>query len=100
MAEDFFAYDRPLADSSAREIHAVMLEIQNELDALRDQVRALGASWIGSEYDKYQDIAGKWDKAAVQIKNVLDQVKSALDAVSGGSDDLRTSIGQVLDDTH
>ncbi|WP_354640491.1 WXG100 family type VII secretion target [Kitasatospora camelliae] len=53
--------------------------IQSQLDELKAGVQRIAADWEGAAQQGYQARQQEWDNKAADLKQVLDQIASALD---------------------
>ncbi|MDO5670441.1 MAG: WXG100 family type VII secretion target [Corynebacterium sp.] len=84
-----YAYNNADADASSQDLQNVMSQIESTLSEMDSDIRKLASAWEGSEQEEYQGIHGRWSSAATNIKEILGQVRAALDENSASVSETR-----------
>lgn len=79
-----YAYNNSDADTTSGDLNAVMSQIESTLSEMDSDIRKLAVSWEGSEQEDYAQVHGKWSAAANNLKEILGQIRQALDENTQG----------------
>ena len=74
-----YAYNNSDAESTSGDLNGVMNQIESALSEMDSDIRKLASSWEGSEQEEYSQVHGKWSSAAHNLKEILGQIRGALD---------------------
>lgn len=74
-----YAYVNSDAEGASGELNGIMNQIESTLNEMDSDIRKLASSWEGSEQEEYNQVHGKWSAAANNLKDILGQIRQALD---------------------
>lgn len=91
-----YAYNNADAEGTSGDLDNVMKQIESTLSEMDFDIRKLGSSWEGSEHEEYQQVHGKWSSAANNLKEILGQIRGALDENTQGVSETRGRASKAI----
>lgn len=91
-----YAYNNSDAESTSGELNSVMSQIESTLSEMDSDIRKLASSWEGSEQEEYTQVHGKWSAAANNLKEILGQIRAALDENTQGVSETRSRASSAI----
>jgi early secretory antigenic target protein ESAT-6 len=69
-------------DTAASDIITTATHLRDQLDALRQYIHPLVASWSGEAATNYQNLQNQWHTSADQLHQILGQIATTLSTVN------------------
>lgn len=69
-------------DTAASDTDTIAINLNHQLDDLKNYINPLVASWTGQAAENYQTLQKQWDTSADQLNQVLHQIAAILRAVN------------------
>jgi early secretory antigenic target protein ESAT-6 len=91
-----YSYDSAVARDAEGGLSGTIASLQGSLDELGGFVNSVCANWEGDEQAIYHGIQSKWDGAAAQVRDILDQIRAALGQTTESVETMRARVGQSL----
>lgn len=91
-----YAYNNSDAEAASGDLNSVMSQIESTLSEMDSDMRKLGAGWEGSEQQEYGQIHGKWSSAANNLKEILGQIRVALDENTQSVSETRNKVSTTI----
>ena len=93
---DVYSYDSAVARDAEGGLSGTIASLQGNLDELGGFVNSVCANWEGDEQAIYHGIQSKWDGAAGQVREILDQIRVTLDQTTESVETMRARVSQSL----
>ena len=93
---DIQSYDSAVARDAEASLGATMASLEANLAELTGFVNSVSANWEADERDLYRDVQGRWDSAAVTVRDLLAQVRTALDNNTVSVDSMRSKVASRI----
>jgi ESAT-6 family protein len=93
---DMYSYDSAVARDAEGGLAATAASLQAQLADLGGFVNAACANWEGDEQALYRGIQTRWDNAAAQVRDILNQITAALGQTTESVDTMRSRVRQTL----
>jgi WXG100 family type VII secretion target len=92
-----YSYDSAVARDSEGGLAATAASIEAHLDDLGGFVNAVSANWEGDEQLVYRGIQTRWDTAATQVREIVNQIRLALGQTTESVEDMRARVRATLE---
>jgi WXG100 family type VII secretion target len=93
---DMYSYDSAVARDAEGGLSGTIASLQGHLDELGGFVNSVCANWEGDEQAIYHGIQSKWDGAAGQVREILDQIRLTLGQTTESVETMRARVSQSL----
>lgn len=93
---DVYSYDSAVARDAEGGLSGTIASLQGSLDELGGFVNGVCANWEGDEQAVYRGIQTRWDSAAAQVRDILDQIRAALGQTTESVETMRARVSQTL----
>ena len=93
---DVYSYDSAVARDAEGGLSGTIASLQGHLDELGGFVNSVCANLEGDEQAIYRGIQAKWDSAAGQVRDILDQIRAALGQTTESVETMRARVSQSL----
>ena len=93
---DVYSYDSAVARDAEGGLSGTVASLQGRLDELGGFVNSVCASWEGDEQAIYRGIQSRWDGAAAQVRDILDQIRTTLGQTTESVETMRARVSQSL----
>ena len=90
------SYDESVAQSAHAEVQGVVSGLESSLDELGGFVNSVKSAWDGDEMDQYASVQANWDKCASTVKQILQQVHTALGSNTESVTAMRSKVKGTL----
>ena len=77
-------------------LSGTVASLQGRLDELGGFVNSVCANWEGDEQAIYRGIQSRWDGAAAQVRDILDQIRATLGQTTESVETMRARVSQSL----
>jgi 6 kDa early secretory antigenic target len=91
-----YSYDSAVARDAEGGLSGTIAALQGSLDELGGFVNGVCANWEGDEQALYRGIQTKWDGAAAQVRDILDQIRATLGQTTESVETMRARVSQSL----
>ena len=93
---DVYSYDSAVARDAEGGLSGTIASLQGDLDELGGFVNTVCANWEGDEQAIYRGIQARWDSAAGQVRDILDQIRATLGQTTESVETMRARVSQTL----
>lgn len=93
---DMYAYDSAVARDAEGGLSATAAALEGHLNDLTGYVNSVSANWEGDEQGLYLGIQSQWDNAASQVRDIINQIRTALGQTTESVDSMRAKVRQTL----
>jgi ESAT-6 family protein len=93
---DVYSYDSAVARDAEGGLSGTIASLQGHLDELGGFVNSVCANWEGDEQAIYRGIQARWDGAAGQVRDILDQIRATLGQTTESVETMRARVSQSL----
>jgi WXG100 family type VII secretion target len=93
---DVYSYDSAVARDAEGGLSGTIASLQGSLDELGGFVNGVCSNWEGDEQAIYRGIQTRWDSAAAQVRDILDQIRATLGQTTESVDTMRARVSQSL----
>jgi 6 kDa early secretory antigenic target len=91
-----YSYDSAVARDAEGGLSGTIASLQGSLDELGGFVNSVCANWEGDEQAIYRGIQSRWDGAAGQVREILEQIRVTLGQTTESVETMRARVSQSL----
>jgi early secretory antigenic target protein ESAT-6 len=91
-----YSYDSAVARDAEGGLSGTIASLQGGLDELGGFVNSVCSNWEGDEQGIYRGIQTRWDGAAAQVREILEQIRVTLGQTTESVETMRARVSQSL----